>query len=116
MTTPISAQIASGSTNGRPIAVAATSSPGTTLHAATSTSGQVDEVSIYVTNVDASARELTLERGGTSTSDTLKVTIPAKSGDVLVMDGLRFNGGVVIKAWASAANVLNATVVVNRVG
>jgi len=102
-------------TNGRPIAIAATSSPGTTLHTATSTSGEVDQVSIYLTNVDSVAREVTLERGGTGTSDTLKVTIPAKSGDVLVMDGLRYNGGVVIRAYcAGAANVINATVIVDR--
>lgn len=102
-------------TNGRPIAIAATGSPGTTLHTATNTSGEVDQVSVYVTNVDSVVREVTLELGGTSTSDTLKVTIPAKTGHVLVLDGARYTGGVVIRAYcAGAANVVNATVIVDR--
>lgn len=116
MTTPLSAQIASGSTNGRPIAVAATSSPGTTLHTATSTAGQVDEVWITAWNVDTVARELTIELGGTSTSDQLVVTIAARSGGVLVVNGARLGGGAVVKAFANSANKINCVVNVNRVG
>lgn len=102
-------------TNGRPIAISATSSPGTILHTATNVSGEVDQVSIYLTNIDAVSREVTLERGGTSNSDILKVTVPAKAGDVLVMDGLRFNGGVVIRAYCAAATgMINATIIVDR--
>ena len=116
MTTPIAAQIPSGSSDGRPIAVAATASPGTTLHAATNTSGQVDEIWVTAWNVDTVARELTIELGGSSTSDQLVVSIPARSGGVLVVNGARLAGGVAVKAFAASASKINCVVTVNRVG
>lgn len=104
----------SGSTNGRPIAVAATSTPGTTIHTATNTSNQLDEVWLWATNVHTSAVNLTLELGGTSTSDTVEMSIPAEDGSHLVLDGAIFDGGVVIRAFAGTTNVINIRGYVNR--
>ena len=44
MATTITKTLLSGSTNGRQIKVAATATPGTTIHTATNTAGQMDEV------------------------------------------------------------------------
>lgn len=109
------AVIPSGSTNGRPIALAATATPGTLLHTATSTAGQVDEVYVWLANIDTETRQVTLEVGGTGTSDQWIVSIDAKAGGALVLPGIRFNGGVAIRAFADSANKVNATVIVNRI-
>lgn len=105
----------SGSTNGRPIAVAATTSPGTTIHTATNTSNNLDEVWLWVTNTETTAVNLTLELGGTSTSDTVEMSIPAEDGLHFIVPGFTFDGGVVIKAFAGSTNDLNIVGYVNRI-
>ncbi|MCA9331955.1 hypothetical protein KC968_03385 [Candidatus Saccharibacteria bacterium] len=107
--------IPSGSTNGRPIAISATTSPGTVIHTCTSTSGETDEVYVWLSNIDSSSREVTVQIGGTTTADQWIVGIPAKQGGVLVVPGLRLNGGAVIRAFCATANVINATAIVNRI-
>ncbi len=111
---PITKEKLSGSTSGRPIAVAATSTPGTTIHTAVNISDNIDEVWLYVTNTDASAVDLTLELGGTSTSDTVEMSIPAEDGLHLVLPGNVFDTGVIIKAFAGTTNVINVVGWVNR--
>lgn len=116
MSTTITKTLLSGSTNGRQIKVAATATPGTTIHTATSTSGQMDEVWLWAVNSDTSNRKLTVELGGTtSPDDTIEVTIPAESGLVLVVPGLVLNGGVVIRAFAATADVVLISGFVNRI-
>lgn len=96
----------SGSTNGRNIKVAATSTPGTTIHTAHATS--LDELYIYATNTSASDVLLTLEIGGTtSPDDQLKVTIPAQAGNFPVLEGRKITGSVVLKAFAATGDVIN---------
>ena len=51
----------SGSTNGAPIPVAATATPGTLLHTAVTGSGASDEVYLWASNVTAAAATLTVE-------------------------------------------------------
>lgn len=105
----------SGSTNGRQTKVVATATPGTTIHTATSTSGAFDELTLYAVNSDTVSRDLTLELGGTtSPDDTIKVTIPPLVGPVAVLSSHRLNGGVVVRAFASAANVIMIHGDVNR--
>ena len=71
----------SGSTNGKMIKVVATATPGTTIHTATSTSGEMDEITLYAVNSDTSAIKLTVEFGGTtSPDDTIELTIPPEIG------------------------------------
>jgi hypothetical protein len=102
--------VLSGSTNGRPIAVAATSSPGTTIHTATSTSGDRDHITLWATNIDTVDRTVTLQVGGTSTSDQIgPITLAANSGPVLVMDRWHLQGGLLLRAFASATNIVNVT-------
>ena len=111
---PITKEKLSGSTSGRPIAVAATSTPGTTIHTAVNTTDFIDEVWLYATNVSASAVNLTLELGGTSTSDTVEMSVPAEDGLHLVLPGHVFDTGVIIKAFAGTTNVINLVGWVNR--
>lgn len=106
----------SGSTNGRPIKVVATATAGTTIHTATSTAGELDEVWLWAQNTDTSDRKLTIELGGTTAPDDLiEVTIPAEGGLVLVVPGLVFDGGVSIAAFAETANVVTISGFVNNI-
>ena len=58
-------EIPSASTNGRPVAVAATSSPGTTIHTAAAGTTSIDYVTGDAGNIDTVARDVTLEWAGT---------------------------------------------------
>jgi hypothetical protein len=104
----------SGSTNGRPIPIAATASPGTLLHTANATA--LDEVYLYAANTTSAAVMLTVQFGGTTTGDNLVVTsIPANSGPVQLAFGQRLTGGVEVRAFAATANAINMTGVINRI-
>lgn len=106
--------IPTGSTNGKNIKVGATGTPGTLLHTAHATA--IDEVYVWASNTDSSARKLTLEVGGVASPDDLiEVTIAAESGEVLVLPGRRLTGGVSVRAFAATANVINCGVNVNRI-
>jgi len=110
----------SGSTRGRGIKVAATATPGTTIHATGTSATTVDEVWLYAYNSDTTARLLTVEFGGTSSPDDhIKVTIPAQSGLVLVAPGLTLTGtgsaATTVTAFASVTNVITIHGYVNRI-
>lgn len=109
----ISKQKLSGSTNGRPIKVAATATPGTTLH--TADASALDEVTLYATNTDTVDRAITIEWGGTTSPDDLiKETVPA-GATILIAPGWPVTGSVVVRAFAAAANVINVVGYVNRI-
>jgi hypothetical protein len=105
--------VLSGSTNGRPIKVAQTAiASGTTVHTAASGTTGFDALNLFVTNTDTVDRTLTLGWGGTTDPDDLvmkTVSIPALSGPIPVVQGLRLNNGLAVRAAASAANVLLIT-------
>lgn len=109
----------SGSTTGRQIKVAATSTPGTTIHATGTSATVFDEIWLYASNSDTTDRKLTIEWGGTtSPDDLLELTIPAESGDVLVVAGKRLTGtgaaAVTVRAFCATANVVMISGNVNR--
>jgi hypothetical protein len=110
----------SGSTHGAPIKVAATSiGSGTTVHTATSSTsdGDFDEIYLWVSNTDTAVRTLTLGWGGTTNPDHLIVdafVVPANLPPLMVVVGLRLRNSLVVKAAASAADVLLVTGHVNR--
>ena len=110
----------SGSTDGRAIKVAATATPGTTIHTGSATATTYDEIWLYAQNTDTTARKLTIEWGGTtSPDDLLELTVAAESGLVLVVPGLVIKGNasaaLVVKAFAATADVLTITGYVNRI-
>lgn len=104
----------SGGTDGRNIKVAATSTPGTTVHTAHATA--LDEVWLWAVNSDTTDRKLTIEFGGTSSPDDLiEVTIPAETGLVAVIPGLLLTNSVIVKAFAASANVVLVNGYINRI-
>lgn len=107
--------ILSGSTQGQPIAVAATGTPGTTIHTTGTSATIIDEIWLYATNNDSVSRNLTVEYG----SGNIQLGIPARSGLSLVLTGLVLRGdgstGVTVAAFASAANQINIVGYVNRI-
>lgn len=108
----------SGSTNGRGIKVTQTATAGDTIHTATSdNTGDVwDEVWVYAYNGHTAAVAVTVELGGvTVPDDNIVITIPAKSGRYLLVDGAILNNSVVVKCFAATANVIVITGFVNRI-
>lgn len=106
----------SGSTAGKQIKVAATSTPGTTIHTAVSGTTEWDEVWIYCTNNHTAAVNLTIEWGGAvSPDDLIQQSIPAKTGLYLIIPGHILHDSSVVKAFAGTANVLCISGWVNRV-
>jgi hypothetical protein len=104
----------SGSTNGRQIKVAATSTPGTLIHQTPLVAGGLsvmDQVFLYATNTHASTTAIiTIEFGGvTDPDDLITYTVDAAIGPVLVVPGFILNNNLVIRAFADAANIVNIT-------
>ncbi len=96
----------SGSTNGRNVKVAATSSAGTLIH--TADSSALDIVELWACNTSTSSVKLTLEVGGTTSPDDLvEVTILPESGWKLVLPGVPLTGGVIVSAFAGTGDVIN---------
>ena len=104
----------SGSTDGRGIKVVATATAGTTIHTAHATS--LDEVWLYAFNSSSSSVNLTVEFGGTTApDDNIVLGLASQSGLVLVVPGLILTNSVVVKAFASSANVVVIYGFVNRI-
>ena len=110
----------SGSTQGKAIKVAATTSSGTTIHATGTSSSVIDEVWLYAYNSSASSVLLTIQFGGTTAVDNdIKLNIPATAGLTLVVPGLTLTGtGAAansILAYAGTTNVVTVSGYVNRI-
>jgi hypothetical protein len=115
-----SKQLLSGSTGGKAIKVAATATPGTTIHATGTSSTAIDEVWLYAVNSSASDVKLTIEYGGTTDPDDLvEFTVTAESGLYLVVPGTVLTGdgtsARTIRAFAATADVINILGYVNRI-
>ncbi len=109
----------SGSTDGRAIKVAATSTAGDTIHTGSGTATTYDEIWIYAQNTSASDVKLTLEWGGTTAPDDLiELTITAEAGLTLVAPGLLIKGNaspLIVKAFAATTNVITLHGYVNQI-
>ena len=115
-----SKELLSGSTNGRLIEVAATASPGTTIHTTGTSATIIDEVWLYAVNSSAADVKLTIQFGGTTSADDLiEFTVVAESGLYLIIPGLVLTGdgasARTITAFAGTTNVLNIGGYVNRI-
>jgi len=106
----------SGSTNGKGIKVTTTATPGDTIHTAVTGVTSWDEIWIYAVNSSAAAVKLTLEWGEATAPDgNIEGSIPPESGLYLVVPGLLLQNGLVVKAFASVANVVLIHGFVNRI-
>lgn len=111
-------RLLSGSTDGRPIPVAAVVTPGTLVHTAVAGSDDFDEVYLWAANPTNSKKDLTVEWGGvTDPGDhmTKQFSIPAYSPPIPIATGQLVNNGVVVRAFASVAGGINLTGFVNRI-
>ncbi|WP_341893737.1 hypothetical protein [Ferrovibrio terrae] len=107
-------ELLSASTDGRNIKVVATATAGTLIHTADATA--MDEVFLFANNRDSVARLLTIEFGGvTSPDDLVVVTLAARSGPRLIVPGWVLTGGLLVRAFAEAANVIGINGYVNRI-
>ena len=110
----------SGSTGGQPVLIAATTTPGTTVHTTGTFATAIDEVWLYAHNTSSSAVTLTVEYGGTTNpNNRIILSIPAQAGLTLVLPGLTLSGdgsaGRVVRAFAGTTNVITVSGYVNRV-
>lgn len=109
-----SKQKLSSSTDGKLIKVAATATPGTTIHTAHAT--DLDEIWLYAVNSDTTARKLTIEFGGTTApNDTIEVTIQPESGLAVVVPGLILTNSLLVRAFCATADVVMVGGYVNRI-
>lgn len=97
----------SGGTRGRPIAVVATATLGTTLHVATTTAGELDRIYIDLTNTSASGVLVTIEFGVAGSE--IDIWVPANE-TVHAIEGAVLGGAATdtITAYADTASVVNA--------
>lgn len=95
----------SGSPDGKGIKVAATATPGTTIHSAHAS--DIDEIHIYAVNTSKFDERLTLEWGGTTDpDDTIEVNVPSEDGLHLIVEGLVLTNSLIVRAFSDAANVI----------
>lgn len=95
----------SGSTDGKPIAVAAAASPGTTIHTAQASATFHDLVELEATNTDTVERPLTLEIGGTLAANQKVFTVPP--GETIALGVQLVRNSVVISAFSNSASKIN---------
>jgi hypothetical protein len=108
-------QILSGSTNGKGILVVQTATAGTTIHTAPADTN-IEEVWLWCVNSSAAAVKLTIEWGeATAPNGNIEKTITAEDGLYCIIPGLLIQNSLVIKAFASTANVLIIHGFVNRI-
>lgn len=113
-----SRQLLSGSTNGKPIPVTATATPGTAIHTAQAGTSGFDEVYAWASNVTGAAATLTVEWGGTTDPGdhmVKQVSIPANSPPIPIMTGQVLQNGLVARAFSGTASAINITGYVNRI-
>jgi len=107
-------ELLSGSTDGAPIDVAATATPGTLIHTAHATS--LDEVWIYAFNTSGAKRTLTIEFGGVAGKDLVTCELAAIGcGLILVIPGSTLTGSLAVRAFCSVANDVSIVGWVNRI-
>jgi|TARA_R100001530_G_scaffold5204_3_gene6555 hypothetical protein len=111
-----SKELLSGSTQGKGILVAATSTAGTTIHTAVSGTTDIDEIWLYAVNAHSADIKLTLEWGeATEPNGNIEQTVPTESGLMLLVPGLLLQNGLVVKAFAGTANEIVIHGYVNKI-
>ena len=110
----------SGSTQGQAVKVVATATAGTTIHTTGTSATVIDEIWLYAYNAHTADVLLTIEFGGATAPDqNIVLTVPFKSGLVLVVPGLPLLGSgsvaLTVKAFAATTNVITLCGYVNRI-
>ena len=107
-----------GSTDGKPIKVVATTTLGTTIHTAVAgtTAGTFDEIWLWAYNGHTGTVVLTIEWGGATVPDqNIVMTLASKSGLQMVVPGFILQNGMVVTAFAGTGNVITLNGFVNAI-
>lgn len=95
----------SESTNGKPILIIDSASPGQIIHRA-SQSINIEMPYIYALNSNAfGVATITLEWGGTEASNRISMHVDPRAGSILLSDGFPINNGTIIRAYSDTSNV-----------
>lgn len=109
----------SAASTGNGVKIAATATPGTTVHTTGAVSGVTDEVWLYFYNSHTTDVIVTIEYGGATAPDQNDIlTVPFKSGLVLAIPGLiltQAGGAQTVKVFAATTNVVIAYGYVMRI-
>ena len=107
----------SGSVDGLPIAVAATGSPGTLLHAGSATATTYDEIWLYAMNQSGADVKLTIQWGGLTDATYIEQTVTTEAGLTLVAPGLilKGNASAVLNVRAFAPTGINVFGYINQI-
>ena len=110
----------SAATNGALIKIAATATPGTTIHTATASDQPegCDEVWLWAGSTSGSAISATLQisSGNVTDGQSINFRVPAAyNGPIAILAGHRVLDGVVITATAATAERVNIWGNVNRI-
>ena len=111
-------QVLSGSTNGRLIKVAATATPGTTIHTAGAVTGtdNWDEIWLWAVNTTTVSEKLTVEWGTTSApDDNIELVLSPENGLITIIPGMILQNSLVVRAFAAQANVVSLGGFVNQI-
>ncbi len=106
----------SGSTDGKAIKITQTATAGDTIHTAVegTTAGTFDEIWLWAYNGHTDTVVLTIEYGGATVPDqNIVVTLASKVGLVPIVPGFILQNSMVVKAFASVANVVTLNGFVN---
>jgi len=118
MATFVKSGLSGAPAGNRGIKVVQTATAGTLIHTAVAgtTVGTWDEIWLWCYNSHSADVVLTIEWGGvTVPDDNIVITIPFKQGAFLIIPGWVLQNTLVVRAFASIANVLVIDGYVNKV-
>lgn len=117
--TKLALQPAGTTGTGLGILVAATATPGTAIHTASTTTTTIDEIWLYAVNTSTSSVKLTIEWGEvTAPNGHIELTVLPESGLVTVIPGLLLQGNTtarIVRAFAATSSVIAIHGFVNRI-
>ena len=109
----ISKVVLSGSTDGKPIVITTTESPGDLIHTASAT--EIDEIWIYLSNTSSTSVVTTIQWGLTTTVGSIIQSVPGQAGLYLAVPGLVLTNSSTVRVFASVSDVVAVFGFVNRI-
>jgi hypothetical protein len=109
----VSKVILSGSTDGQPISITATESPGNLIHTASAT--ELDEIWIYLSNSSDTPVVATIQWGLTTPVGSVIQSVPGQAGLYLAIPGLVLTNNSIVRVFAEVNDVITVLGFVNRI-
>lgn len=115
MATTYTKEILSASTDGTPILVTQTATPGDLIHTAGAGIFNKDEVWLWMVNNHTASVDVTVEFGSAAAKDNIKFALDFKAGLFLIVPGEILQNSKTVNVFASVANVVSVHGFVNRI-